>query len=147
MKKKISLTALSLAVLFLVNSCAPSTPATRIAKNPAMFESLSTSDKVLAQQGQIKRGMDKNGVLIAWGKPDGISAGDRNGKFFEQWIYTSLKPVYVNTFRTYAIYGYGRYGCDSFDLDYGPEVHYVQQTKATVEFDKNNKVSEWVTLR
>lgn len=147
MKQKIILTTLSVALLIVMNSCAPSTPATRIAKNPAMFESLSSSDKALAQQGQIRRGMDKNGVLIAWGKPDGITAGDRNGKSFEQWIYTSLTPVYTSSFHSYAMYGFGRYDCDSYDIGFGPDVHYIQQTKATVEFDQNNKVTEWVTLR
>ncbi len=114
-----------------------------------MFESLSKEDKELAQLGQIKQGMHKNGVLIAWGKPDGIAAGDRNGKSFEQWIYTSLTPVYVNTFHVYSAVGYGRHGrygyaCDDFGFGYGPDVHYVRQTAATVEFDQYDKVSEWM---
>lgn len=138
-----------MALLFIANSCAPSTPATRIAKNPEMFQGLSDSDKLLAQQGQIKRGMVKNGVLISWGKPDGISAGDRNGKSFEKWIYTTLTPVYTSSFRSYAVYGYDRFGyeCDDFGLDYGPDIYYVSEPSATVEFDQYNKVSEWVKLR
>ncbi len=149
MKRKVILSALSVAVLFIANSCVPSTPASRIAQNPALFERLSSSDKEQAQQGQVKRGMHKDGVLIAWGKPDGLSAGSRNGKSFEKWVYTSTSPVYSSSFRHYASYGYGRHGwCGpGFGIGFGPEVYYVQRTAATVEFDRHNKVSEWVTRR
>ncbi len=149
MKRKIILSALSAAVLLITNSCAPSTPATRIAQNPALFESLSSSDKEQAQQGQIKRGMHKDGVFIAWGKPSGLTAGSRNGKSYEKWVYTSTSPVYSSSFRHYASYGYGRHGCrgGAYGIGFGPEVYYVRRTAATVEFDHNNKVSEWVTRR
>ncbi|MGJ8657813.1 MAG: hypothetical protein ACSHX6_15300 [Akkermansiaceae bacterium] len=147
MKKQIILAVLSVSVALLANSCAPSTPAVRIAKNPAMFEKLSTSDKALAQQGQIKRGMHKDGVLIAWGKPSGLSAGSRNGKSFEKWVYSSSSPVYTSSFRQYANYGYGRRGWygPGYGIGFGPEVYYVQRTAATVEFDSQNKVSDWMT--
>lgn len=149
MKKQIILTTLSASIALLVNSCAPSTPAARITKNPAIFESLSSSDQELAQQGEIKRGMHKDGVLIAWGKPSRSSAGSRNGKSFEKWIYTSSTPVYTNHFHQYAAYGYGRRGWrgPNYGIGFGPEVYYVQRTAATVEFDSNNRVSDWMTNR
>ena len=151
MKRKITLSFLSIAVLFIANSCATSTPATRIAKNPAMFEALPKSDKDLAQLGQIKRGMHKDGVLIAWGKPDGVTTGSRSGKSFEKWVYTTTSPVYTSSFRPFVGYGYGRFGCRGYghfnQFDFGPEVHYVRQTAASVEFNQYNKVSEWMTRR
>jgi hypothetical protein len=139
----------------MANSCAPSTPASRIAQNPFLFENLSSADKELAQQGQIKRGMHKNAVLIAWGKPDGLSAGSRSGKSFEKWVYTSLSPIYTSTLRPYGAFGYSRFGYhrdrfgyyDDYGVGFGPELHYVQRISATVEFDQASKVTEWVTGR
>jgi hypothetical protein len=137
-------------MLFIANSCAPMTPATRIAKNPSMFGKLSDSEKQLAQLGQIKRGMHKDGVLIAWGRPDGLTTGNKGGKSFEKWTYTSASPVYRNSFRSSGAYGFGRRGfgrdCwhgNGFGMDFGPEVYYVQRTAASVEFDQYNKVSNW----
>ncbi len=149
MKRKMILSTLSLAVAFMANSCAPSTPGTRIAKNPALFESLPSNHKQLVQQGEIKKGMHKDGVVLAWGKPDGLTAGSRNGKSFEKWIYTTASPVYTSSFRHYASYGYGRYGCRGvgYGIGFGPEVYYVRRTAATVEFDHNSRVTEWVTRR
>ncbi len=157
MKRKIILSVLSVATVFMVNSCAPNTPAARIAKYPALFENLSSNDKELAPQGKIKKGMHRDGVILAWGKPDRQTEGSRNGKSFEQWVYTTADPVYTQGFHHYAAYGYNRYGYGrygrhghrriGYGVGFGPEVYYVRRTAATVDFDHNGKVTEWVTQR
>ncbi len=149
MKTKFSLLACCVGLLFIANSCAPSTPATRIEKNPAMFQNLSTSDKQLAQLGQVERGMHKDGVLLAWGKPHGVSFGSRSGTSFEKWIYTTSSPVYTSSLQPFIACGYGRFGSRSCyqGFEFGPELHYVQRTSAEVEFGSNHKVSEWMKLK
>ncbi len=165
MKKKIILPALSIAIALLVNSCASNSPAKRIEKNPEVFEKLSSSDKELAQQGKIKRGMHKDAVLIAWGKPSGHSAGSRQGKSFEKWNYTRSTPIYTNSFGGYGGYGrgyggygrgyggYGRsYGRRGYrggygGFGYGSGIAYIPYTSATVEFDSANRVTDWATKK
>ncbi|MFT5633017.1 MAG: hypothetical protein ACI9SQ_000726 [Rubritalea sp.] len=143
-------TSLLVAMLLMTNSCAPTTPTSRIAKNPSIFGKLTDSDKQLAKLGQIERGMHKDGVLIAWGRPDGVTSGSNDGKSFEKWTYTIASPVYSDRFRSFGAYGYGRIShgraCwqgGGFGMDFGPEVYYVQRTVASVEFDQYNKVSNW----
>jgi len=149
MNKKIILSTLSVATLLIISSCTPSTPQARIAKNPALFESLSNSDKENAQQGKIERGMHKDAVNIALGKPAGVSQGNRNGKTYEKWGYTSISPVYRNNLHPYGYYGYGRRHCSRYGYGFGysPQVYYVQRTAATIEFDQYDRVTEWVTRK
>lgn len=161
MKKRLIVSILSLATLLLANSCAPNTPASRIAKFPAVYESLSSQDKALAKRGQVKKGMHRDGVMIAWGRPDGQSAGSRNGRSFERWTYTTADPVYAHNFYNHPLHGYGgRFGCRGgrfggrggrfgygHGLGVGSQVFFVRRTAATVEFDQNSKVTEWVTRR
>lgn len=63
---------LSLCVLWgcLLVSCA-SPRERRITGNPQLYQSLSTGDQVLVQQGRIREGMSKEAVFLALGRPDG----------------------------------------------------------------------------
>jgi len=147
----------ALAVTAILNSCAPNTPASRIAQNPVIFDKLSENDKQLAQIGQIQKGMHRDGVLLAWGKPDTMTSGSKKGKSFEKWIYTSTSPVYVNRLHpfgglSYGRHGrYGRYSGRNYGyyggLRFGPDVQYVERPTAYVEFDYRNKVSSWSKRR
>lgn len=64
-----------------------STTESRISENPAMYQSLSSSDQALVSQGQIRSGMGQNGVWIAWGSPDQKIIGNMRGRATETWIY------------------------------------------------------------
>ena len=89
---------LSLCVLWgcLLVSCA-SPRERRITGNPQLYQSLSTGDQVLVQQGRIREGMSKEAVFLALGRPDGIAAGRQKGASIEQWTYLGSQPVYTNT--------------------------------------------------
>ena len=49
-----------------------STVESRIKSNPQIYTSLSAADQALVRQGQIREGMSKAAVFLAWGNPDRI---------------------------------------------------------------------------
>ena len=141
---KAILTALSAGLLLV--SCAPSTPQTRIQRNPEKFAALGGKDQSLVQQGQITRGMSPDAVYLAWGGPSRIFQGSKNGKNTERWDYAGSRPVYTTGF--YGSYGYGsygrrgRYGYSGLGFGVGPEVAYIPYRIASVWF-LNNRVDAW----
>lgn len=131
----------ALCLLVLAN-CASSTPTSRIQKNPAIYDALSTKEKNLVSQGRIEKGMSKKAVFLAWGRPSTSINGSRNGVDFQRWIYTSYQPVYTNRFYGGYGYGWGRYGRPYYGMGYGPEVDYIPERRAFVEF-RNERVHNW----
>src|SRR5690348_6438634 len=75
-----------------------STVESRIKSNPQIYTSLSAADQALVRQGQIREGMSKAAVFLAWGNPDRIRSGVRLGHPFEVWVYiterTTVLPDY-----------------------------------------------------
>ncbi len=133
---------LSLPLLFLVVSCT-STPTSRIEKNPALYNDLSSKHKKLVSEGKITKGMSKPAVFLAMGHPDRKIDGNKDGKNFSRWAYSVMTPIYSNGFRPYYGYGYGRYGHRSrYGIGYHPSIHYVPSRGASVEFI-NEKVTNW----
>jgi hypothetical protein len=90
------------AVLLTLTSC--STPQTRISDHPDLYQSLSSRDQALVSQGQIRYGMSRNAVWLAWGSPDSKVVGNMRGHSTETWVY-----VYYVTYPYYYPY-YGPYG-------------------------------------
>ena len=88
------------AVVLTLTSC--STPQTRISDHPDLYQSLSSRDQALVSQGQIRYGMSRNGVWLAWGSPDSKVIGNMRGHSTETWLY-----VY---YATYPYYYYPYYG-------------------------------------
>jgi hypothetical protein len=135
-----SLTGISL----LLCSCAVSTPQTRIERNPGAFESLSARQQGLVERGLIEDGMPKKGVILALGNPAGRANGYRNGKDFERWTYTRLRPSYHQNF--YGSYGYGgggRHGhYRGYGIGFAPSIEYYPTRSATVWFH-GDKVDSW----
>lgn len=144
---------LTLAAAFTCVSCTSSSPATRIEKNPTMYDRLSSSQQALVDKGQIKQGMSKEGVFLAWGNPASKAEGEESGKHFERWIYSSLRPVYTSSgnFGYGHGYGYGR-GCNPYGYygggrygrgyGYSQDVTYVPTKSASVDF-KDGRVTRW----
>jgi hypothetical protein len=101
MKRRFLLRAstLSLATGALVlTSC--STPQTRISEHPDLYQTLSHRDQALVGQGQVRIGMPRTGVWLAWGSPDRKIVGNMGGGPKETWIY-----IYYATYPYYPPYG------------------------------------------
>jgi hypothetical protein len=65
-----------------------STPETRISEHPDLYQSLSHRDQALVSQGQIRIGMSRTAVWLAWGSADQKIVGNMGGGPTETWIYT-----------------------------------------------------------
>ena len=135
---------LALAAALLFSSCA-STVQSRIQKNPQEYAALSSQQQELVRQGRIEKGMPKKGVFLAWGRPDQVTRGNRDGKDFEAWRYHGYQPVYTQSVGIGVGPGYGRYGWYS-GYDYGTDIYYRPYTAARVDF-QNDRVSGWESVR
>jgi outer membrane protein assembly factor BamE (lipoprotein component of BamABCDE complex) len=105
MRRRFFLGASALGVaagVLILTSC--STPQTRISDHPDLYQNLSPSDQALVSQGQIRYGMSRNAVWLAWGSPDSKVIGNMRGHSTETWVY-----VYYITYPYYYPY-YGPYG-------------------------------------
>src|SRR4029077_15709802 len=77
-----------------LTSC--STPQTRISEHPDFYQSLSPRDQALVSQGQIRIGMSRTAVWLAWGSPDRKIIGNMGAGRRETWVY-----VYYATYPYY----------------------------------------------
>ena len=91
------------AVVLVLISC--STPQTRISDHPNLYQNLSSRDQALVSQGQIRYGMSRSAVWLAWGSPDQKIVGNMKGTPTETWIY-----IYYATNPYYPVYGAGPWG-------------------------------------
>jgi hypothetical protein len=88
MKRRFFPRASTLAVAtsaLILTSC--STPQTRISEHPDLYQSLSRRDQALVSQGQIRIGMSRTAVWLAWGSPDRKIIGNMGGGLTETWVY------------------------------------------------------------
>jgi len=116
MKRRFFLRAatLSLATGALVlTSC--STPQTRISDHPDLYQTLSHRDRALVGQGQVRIGMPRTAVWLAWGSPDRKIVGNMGGGPTETWIYS-----YYATYPYYPPYGPWAPWDDPFYYSYIP---------------------------
>jgi len=124
---------------------------TRIEKNPERFASLSPDQQELAEQGKIEKGMHKDGVYIAMGKPDKVTQGANSRGDYEQWNYYRLQPIITHRIGGYWGSGYGgrfggrhssgyggrfggRYSSGYGGWGYSPTVTYIPRKSASVQF-------------
>jgi hypothetical protein len=85
-----------------------STVESRIKSNPQIYASFSPADQALVRQGQIREGMPKAAVFLAWGNPDRIRSGVRLGHPFEAWVYTTTRATVLPDYYYYpSFYGFG----------------------------------------
>ena len=111
----------------------------RIQERAAVYSSLSPRDQALVKSGRVREGLPKEAVYIAWGAPDQVRVGSRNGHRYEAWVYTTLKTAFGSDyfyptfyrFGAYSYYGYWRYPFwgpysygdpGDFRLDRGPPI-------------------------
>ncbi|HTL78623.1 MAG TPA: hypothetical protein VL136_04380 [Candidatus Babeliales bacterium] len=95
MKRRFCLHTSTLAVVagaLILTSC--STPQTRISDRPDLYQSLSHKDQALVSQGQIRIGMSRTAVWLAWGSPDRRIVGNMGGGPTETWLYIYYATYY-----------------------------------------------------
>jgi hypothetical protein len=88
MKRRFFLRASTLAVAtgtLILTGC--STPQTRISEHPDLYQSLSRRDQAVVSQGQIRIGMSRTAVWLAWGSPDRKIIGNMGCGPTETWVY------------------------------------------------------------
>lgn len=149
--KLIAISCLLLAVVFQFTGCASTTPQGRASENPQILQSLSPTDRDLVLKGQIREGMTRDAVFLAWGKADQVTTGSENGRPVETWRYTTLRPVYytgpLSPLPGYYAYPYGyrraRYVYPY--PGYGMTPDYVSTTSAVVRF-RSGSVVAWETV-
>lgn len=154
---KTSLRLLASALLAITVISCVSSRERRITNNPQIYNSLSTSDQLLVQQGRIREGMTKEGVFLSYGRPDAVSTGRQKGASIEKWTFMSSQPVYTNNIGMgwgggwggawggYRGRGCGYYGgWDPYYMNMAPSVVYVPYQAATVTF-RGNRVTEYLT--
>jgi len=122
MKRRFFLRVSTLAIAtgtLLLSSC--STPQTRISENPNLYQSLSPKDQALVNQGQIRMGMSRSAVWLAWGSPDRKIVGNMGGGTTETWLYI----YYATYYPPYGPWGYfGDPFYDPFYYSYIPSISY-----------------------
>ena len=133
---------LLLAVAFLCG-CA-TTIQDRRKERLAAYSQLAPDTQSLVDKGQIKVGMPKDAVYIAWGKPDQIIQGESDQGKNDTWLY------YSSTLHPYQYWNYGYWGPSRhgylystpyLDTDWYP-VYYVARE---VQFE-NDRVKSWRSL-
>ena len=110
----------------------------RVSHNPQIFNKLSTNDQQAVRSGRIREGMGKEAVFLAWGRPDRVAAGKRDGKNRERWSYAQYEQVqrwgYGGGLGMGMGYGYGGYGWLD-PIGYAvPMIDYVPVPGRSVEF-------------
>jgi hypothetical protein len=89
MKRRLFIIASTLGLAtatVVLTSC--STPQTRISEHPDLYQTLSQRDQALVSQQQIRIGMSRTAVWLAWGTTDRKIVGNMGGGPTETWIYT-----------------------------------------------------------
>lgn len=127
--------------IFGISSCATNPRQKRISNNPDLYNNLSSHDKSLVNNGQIKQGMNKKAVYLAWGDPSRSSKGDSNGTLYEKWYYYRYTPNYSGSF--YGGYGYGR---SYYGMGAARATDYSSELESQVEFRKG-RVYSWESAK
>jgi len=122
-------------------ACQTPTPASRIAGNQLVYQSLPAKQQELVRQGIICEGMSPDAVFLAWGSPNSAPyVGQKNGKSVVRWEYSAMEPVTVANGWTSPYWGpYGWYGPY---YGGGFSTAYVPRNVGFVEFT-NGKVTSW----
>ncbi len=143
------------SVAVCLSSCKTG-PELRIEKNPQLYGKLSSKDKDRVQKGVVREGMTQEAVFLAWGRPDRVMSGGRNGRSSEKWAYFDTQPVstvsvgfgggfahpFYSNFGVHPRYGYAL----GPGWGYGSGIDFVQQISKQVEFS-NGRVTAWERRR
>lgn len=139
------------AAAMLLSSCV-SPIERRVSSFPGMYSKLNEDEKKAVQMGQVREGMSRDAVYLAWGNPTRIMTGKREGKAYERWGYMAYQPVVMDGYGVGMGMGYwgGRhyrgFGGGFYEPWYygGPAVAYVPTDGRHVEF-VNGKVTSFLS--
>lgn len=103
--------------------CATSTIESRRTERIAAYEALPPEFQRLADAGEIKTGMPKDAVYIAWGDPDEVTYSEDDHGKFETWLYYGR---YMKEYRYWNYRSINRgdgeeYLVRHLESDYNPE--------------------------
>jgi hypothetical protein len=125
----------------LASGCATrSAPEKRIENNRPMYDPLNEEEQNMVRSGTIREGMNKDAVFLAWGSPDKVLTGSRDGIERETWQYFLRTPVHG------ASVGFGTGGYSDFGYGIGSDVDFVREMARVVEYE-NGRVVAWQRLR
>lgn len=125
-----------LAILLL---CGCSTVQSRIRERHATFERLPPSQQSLVLRGEVREGMSRDAVYIAWGRPEEVSRGTQRGRSFEVWTYYMATQEVIPRY-TYVPRVVGRHRI--LDSIYNPQyiTHWQPYRAAVFE---NGRIVSW----
>ena len=128
---KTSHTLAALLVLVLASCASPIER--RVTHNPELFNKLPPAEQASVRRGEVREGMSKDAVFLAWGQPDRVAKGRKDGKNRERWSYTQYEQMHR--------FGYGGglgmvggYGWIDPIGYAGPIIDYVPVPGRSVEF-------------
>lgn len=85
---------MALLTSLLLGACA--SPDSRIRNHPEIYSTLTSEEQTAVRNGQVLEGMSKPAVFLAWGNPSRTVQGEREGRFWEEWLWVrrmSASPV------------------------------------------------------
>ena len=126
----------------LLAGCATSTIESRKKERYGAYSELTPEQRTAVDTGQIKVGMPRDAVYIAWGKPHQVLFNESEAGRNEVWIYMG---TYLQSYGYWGFRPYGGY----YHYHYWPAYYYdyvpVSYAKAEVVFEKD-VVKQWRTL-
>ncbi len=133
------------AAALLAVSCAPVTPEARIERDPEKFAALPAKQQEQVRKGVVAKGMSRDAVLLAMGRPSVRVDSVKDGKATERWDYAGSYPVTSHPFG-YSPWGHWGGHYHGYGYGWGPAVTYLPYTKAQVWF-VDGKVDSWERAR
>ena len=99
----------ALAGALLLSLAACSTVRSRIQERPQAFEKLSTKDQALVASGNIRKGLGRDAVYIAWGTPDQRRLSSEGKHDLETWNYFGSWQETIPSYTVVYNRGYSGY--------------------------------------
>lgn len=115
----------------------------RISQNYNKFSKLNSSQKKAVKRGTVSKGMKKEAVRLAWGKPDQVKKSGNK----EQWIYYRSEEVVFDPQSSRT--GWAQYYSSAdkyYDGNFHKPFKTVRREDRTVHFEGGRVVS-WTRTR
>jgi len=134
---------LAVGVALLCQAC--SSVQSRIDRNPELFAALPPEQQELVLNEEVREGMTKDAVYLAWGRPDREVVRSQEGRQIDIWIYMLRRTTAIPAF-SYGV-GFGGYrgGWGNVWVDvpvYDPVYVTEEEPSRSVEFHRG-KVIGW----